>query len=63
MLDLPFQRFKSLLQNDSLNIHHEKYVLELVREYLKHREKLPTLPEEDPWNDWSHLNAEEKKAR
>lgn len=37
--------------------------MDLFERYLKAREKLPLLPEEDPANDWSHLTPEEKEGR
>ena len=37
--------------------------MDLFERYLKIREKLPLLPEEDPANDWSHLTPEEKEGR
>ena len=38
-------------------------MLGLFERYLKLREKLPLLPEEDPSQDWTHLTAEEKEGR
>jgi hypothetical protein len=46
-----------------LNIHNENVLVQLFEKYLKHRETLPILPEEDPMNDTTHLTPEEVKAR
>ncbi len=48
---------------DGLRVTREKVCLDLVELYLKHREKLALLPEEDPANDWTLLNEEERKKR
>lgn len=61
--DIPFKVLKSLLQNDGLRVSNEKFVVDLVESYLKHREALPLLPEEDPKNDWSLLTDEERAKR
>lgn len=61
--DLPYERLKSVLSNDGLKVTQEKFVLSLIERYLKHRETLPPLPEEDPKNDWSLLNEDEKAKR
>ena len=37
--------------------------MDLIENYLKRREELPLLDEENPLKDWSHLNEEEKKKR
>ena len=37
--------------------------MELIENYLKHREALPLLDEENPLKDWSNLTQEEKDKR
>lgn len=54
---------KEFCESDKLEITNEKQLLDLFERYLKIREKLPLLPEEDPANDWSHLTPEEKEGR
>ena len=44
-------------------IKDEKELCNLFEKYLKHRESLPPLKEEDPSQDWSHLTEEEKENR
>lgn len=61
--DLPFERITSLLTNSALKVTQEKFVLSLIEKYQKHRETLPLLAEEDPKNDWSLLNEEERTKR
>ena len=41
----------------------EKVLSELIVKYLKHRDSLPPLPEEDPSLDWSNLSQEERENR
>lgn len=62
-MNLPCDSFKELCQADSLYIEHEKAVVSLIERYLKHREGLPLLDEENPMKDWTHLTEEEKKKR
>ena len=38
-------------------------MVKLIEEYLKHREGLPLLDEENPAKDWSNLTEEEKEKR
>lgn len=38
-------------------------MVDLIEGYLKHREGLPLLDEENPLNDWSFLTEEEKAQR
>lgn len=38
-------------------------MVDLIQGYLKHREGLPILDEENPLKDWSNLTEEEKKKR
>lgn len=63
MRDLPFEAFKSLCAADNLYIQDEKIVVDLIEGYLKHRDTLPILDEDNPLKDWSNLNEEEKKKR
>jgi membrane protein involved in colicin uptake len=35
----------------------------LIEGYIKHRDELPLLDEEDPMKNWSNLTEEEKKKR
>jgi len=63
LVELPFQQLKEFCESDKLEITNEKQLLDLFERYLKSREKLPLLPEEDPANDWSHLTPEEKEGR
>lgn len=62
-MDLPFEAFKSLCSADNLYIQQEQIVVDLIESYLKHREGLPLLDEENPLKDWSHLKEEEKTKR
>lgn len=41
----------------------EKIVVDLISGYLKHRDGLPPLDEDNPLKDWSNLTEEEKKKR
>ena len=61
--DLPAEAFRSLCAADNLYIQDEKLVVDLIQGYLKHREALPLLDEENPLKDWSNLTEEEKKKR
>lgn len=63
LLNLPFEQMRNICESNSLNITNEMLLVQLFEKYLNHREKLPLLPEEDPALDWSHLNADERKAR
>lgn len=63
LTDLPAEAFKSICQADNLYIQDENIVVDLIENYLKHREGLPLLDEENPLKDWSHLTEEEKKKR
>ena len=60
---IPFDRLKSLLSKDSLKVTKEKFVIDLIEAYLQHRDALPVLEDEDPMNDWTILNAEEREKR
>jgi hypothetical protein len=62
-LELPFQNLKEFCESDKLELTNEKDLLDLFERYLKVREKLPLLPEEDPAQDWTHLTPEEKEGR
>ncbi len=61
--ELPVEKFKTLCSSDSLYISQEITVVHLVEKYLKHREGLPLLDEENPLKDWTHLTEEEKTKR
>lgn len=61
--DLPAEAFRSLLAADNLYITDEKIIVDLIEDYLKHRNGLPLLDEENPAKDWSMLTEEEKKKR
>lgn len=61
--DLPAEAFRSVCEADNLYIQDEKIVVDLISGYLKHREGLPILDEENPLKDWSNLTEEEKKKR
>ena len=61
--DLPVDAFKGIMSADNLYIHEEKIVVDLIEEYLKHRDELPMLDEENPMKDWSNLTEEEKTKR
>ena len=61
--DLPAEAFRSFCQADNLYILDEKIVVDLIIEYLNHREGLPILDEDDPMKNWSNLTEEEKKKR
>eukprot|EP00347_Sterkiella_histriomuscorum_P004984 403358342 len=61
--ELPVDSFKSLCGADNLYIQEEKIVVDLIEAYMKHRENLPLLDEENPLKDWSNLTQEEKDKR
>jgi BTB And C-terminal Kelch len=61
--DLPADAIKSLCAADNLYIQDEKIVVDLIEGYLKHRETLPILDEDNPLKDWSNLTEEEKAKR
>ena len=63
LMDLPVDSFKELCSADNLYIEQEKIVVDLIERYLKHREGLPLLDEENPMKDWSNLTEEERKKR
>lgn len=63
MLELPFKALEEFAKNDKLELTNEMDLLKLFERYLKIREKLPLLPDEDPANDWSNLTPEEKEGR
>ena len=63
MIKLPVERIKALCSSNKLCITSELALLDLFEKYLKKRDDLPLLPEEDPSRDWSHLNETEKEAR
>jgi len=53
----------SLCKSDALNIHSENTLIEFIQKYLKHRDELPKLPEEEVKLDLSLLTDAEKEAR
>ena len=63
MLNLPFKNMCSLCDANDLCVKSERSLLDLFEKYLKHRDTLPLLPEEDPSKNWDHLTAEEKENR
>jgi len=52
---LPVDSFRSLCVADNLYIEEEKIVVDLIEGYIKHRDPLPLLDEENPLKDWSNL--------
>lgn len=63
LMDLPENAFRSLLSADTLYITDEQIVVDLVVKYLKNRDHLPILDEDNPMKNWSNLTEEEKKKR
>lgn len=63
LLNLPIKYFMSLCKSDALNIHSENTLIEFIQKYLKHRDGLPKLPEEEVRLDLSLLTDAEKEAR
>lgn len=63
LMDLPIEAFRSFCQADRLYITDEKVVVDLIQDYLKHRDDLPLLDEDNPMKNWSNLTEEEKKKR
>jgi len=63
LLNLPIKYFMSLCKSDALNIHSENTLIEFIQKYLKHRDELPKLPEEEVQLDLSLLTDAEKEAR
>lgn len=61
--DLPYEAFREICDSDSLYILDEKIVVELIIDYLKHRDTLPLLDEEDPMKNLSNLTKEERDKR
>lgn len=61
--DLPVDAFRGICQADNLYIQDENVVVELIQEYLKHREGLPILDEDNPMKNLSNLTEEEKTKR
>ena len=61
--ELPAEAFRSVCEANNLYIQDEKIVVDLITGYLKHREGLPILDEDNPMKDWSNLTEEEKKKR
>ena len=54
---------KSLLGSNTLNVAEEKDLIELFDKYLKHRESLPPLPEENEEAKLLHLLTPEEQKR
>jgi hypothetical protein len=63
LMDLPEKAFRSLLSSDTLYITDEQIVVDLIVKYLKHREHLPILDEDNPMKNWDNLKEEERKKR
>ncbi len=53
----------SLCKSDALNIHSENTLIEFIQKYLKHRDGLQKLPEEEKILDLSLLTDAENEAR
>ena len=62
-MDLPEKAFRSLISADNLYITDEQIVVDLIVKYLKHRDHLPILDEENPMKNWDNLTGEERKKR
>ena len=63
MLNLPFDYIRNICDSNALSVSDEMSLVKLFDKYLTHRNGLPLLKEEDPSQDWSILNEEERKAR
>ena len=63
LMDLPEKAFRSLISADNLYITDEQIVVDLIVKYLKHRDHLPILDEDNPLKNWENLKEEEKKNR
>ena len=63
MLNLPIDYIRNICDSNALNISDEMLLVRLFEKYFSHRDGLPLLKEEDPSQDWSILNEEERKAR
>jgi DNA-directed RNA polymerase len=62
-MDLPEKAFRSLISADNLYITDEQIVVDLIVKYLKHRDHLPILDEDNPMKNWDNLTEEERKKR
>jgi DNA-directed RNA polymerase len=62
-MDLPEKAFRSLLSSDTLYITDEQIVVDLIVKYLKNRDMLPILDEDNPMKNWTNLTEEERKKR
>ncbi len=62
-MDLPAEAFTKLCSADNLYIFDEKVVVDLIDQYLKHRDDLPPLKEEDPKQSTEYLTPEELAKR
>ena len=67
---LNFDNFVQILSSDSLNITHEKVLVDIVREYIKVRDSIKpdtksftTAQQATPPEVWAELTEEEKKTR
>ena len=63
LMDLPEKAFRSLLSSDTLYITDEQIVVDLIVKYLKNRDMLPILDEDNPMKNWTNLTEEERKKR
>ena len=63
LLNLPIKYFMSLCRSDALNIHNENTLIQFIEKYLKHRDNLPKLQEEEVQLDLTLLTVPEKEAR
>jgi hypothetical protein len=63
LLTLPHAYLKSICESDGLYITDERSLVTLFDKFLNHRNSLPLLKEEDPSQDWSHLNEIEIEGR
>jgi len=63
LMDLPENAFRSLCSADNLYITDEQIVVDLIVKYLKYRDDLPILDEDNPMKNWTNLTEEEKKKR
>jgi len=63
LLGLPYQYLKNICGSNKLCISDEMDLVGLFEKYLKHRDTLPVLPEEDPSKDMTHLTEQEKEGR
>ena len=64
LMSLPIPIFTEVLGEESLHVADEIFVVKAIDQYLRFRDTIrPLLEEEDPANDTTHLTEEEKKHR